>query len=447
MEDQKNMLSRQLALLGLFIFHIFNSPLQAIPPEVALLEKSNVLVQDYQVTTPLSLICPQRADIMAKYIYAKLRDWEVHSDFGMKVYYRHLQVWNNFSEVDSSKRHFEDFVLAFNAILDSIKNEGYKKDLAAVSIGDEGVACNGAHRLAACLLFNKAVATEKVPSSASILDFKYFKELGLEEKYLDAMAIQYCDLQPHTFVMVIYPAAQGKDEEVEQIIGKHAKIVYKKRAPMTQSGGFNFILTAYENKLFVREGRDTDYLRAKMKTLRCFPSEITEKTPLKIYLLEGENLEAIVACKSEIRALFNIKHSSVHSTDTHEEAKILARTLFNSNSLEYLNRREYAPTPLFDAYFEKYREWLASTDRRQEWFCVDGEAVFAAYGLRDCHSFNFLYHGEEQVITCLEGIEKHTKKSIYPAKAIDEIIFNPDNHFFYRGVKFCALPLEGVSDK
>lgn len=72
---------------------------------------------------PQKLITPERADIMAKYIYAKQRDWETSCDFGLKVYHEHLKVLNNCEEEKPCKNNFEDFKVAFDSILTTLKED------------------------------------------------------------------------------------------------------------------------------------------------------------------------------------------------------------------------------------------------------------------------------------------------------------------------------------
>src|SRR5690349_6393004 len=69
---------------------------------------------------PIDLISPQRADLMAKYIYAKHREWETKTSFGSNIYYRHLQVGSDFEEY-LHKLSFDELQKAFNDLLDSIK--------------------------------------------------------------------------------------------------------------------------------------------------------------------------------------------------------------------------------------------------------------------------------------------------------------------------------------
>lgn len=388
-------------------------------------------------TVPLDLVSPRRADLMAKYIYARHRDWKSSCRFGHEIYHRHLLVWNAFWEHDPPKRCFEDFRDAFDRLLDSIRQEGFNASFP-VPLGLNGAICNGAHRTTACLLYGKNLVVEKIPYECSY-GFDYFKSRGLESHYLDAMALQYCELKSNSYVMVVFPSAEGHEKEIEQIINTYAEIVYKKEILFTANGGFNFILTAYENEPFVLEGATNNYPSARHKARLCFPEALTQRNPARVYLLECKQLDLIKACKNKIRALFHISNDSVHSTDTHAEAIVLARALFNKNSIHCLNHKKDASFPLFDHYFAQYRKWLASQKKENEWFCVDSGAVLAAYGLRECSDLDFLHYEKEIAGIDVVGIDSHNCHLHYHAIPLDDILFDPDHYFFYKGIKFCSL--------
>lgn len=390
---------------------------------------------------PLALVSAERADLMAKFIYAKHREWCLETDFGSRIYYAHLKVWNAFFEYDPPKRCFEDFRFAFDNLLDSVRNNGFLASHGLVPMGLNGILCNGAHRVTACLLYNQNVLTETTPYQCSPWGFDYFQARGLEEKYLDAMALQYCELKANCSVLIIFPSADGKENEIENIIKSFAKIVYKKCIPMTETGGLNLILTAYEQEPFVKEEKKSGFITAKIKAKQCFPSTLTAKNPVKAYLLESTCNEHVKACKKEIRALFNIGNDSVHTTDTHAEAIVMARTLFNTNSLHCLNNRKTTYLPKFDDYFDKYRTWLSRNNIYEEWFCIDGGGVLAAYGLRDCNDLDFLHHGDGFYAENEAEFDDHNHQAHHYTLSLDNILFDPDNHFYYHGIKFCSLSL------
>ena len=375
---------------------------------------------------------------MAKYIYAKHREWKTRCPFGRDLYYHHLEVWNQFWEYEPPKNGFEAYFNAFDCLLDDIKLNGFNAS-HAVPRGSNGVICNGAHRVTSCVLYNKKLTVQDLPEACDAYDFRYFQERGLDSKYLDAMALQYCELKPNSYILTIFPSAVGHAKKVERIIKNYAHIVYKKEIPFTVQGGFQLILTAYEHEPFVQEGRQNSYRSARNKAKACFPENLTASNPVRVYLLEADGLALIQACKTKIRAIFKIGNDCLHSTDTHFEAIVLARALFNQNSVHCLNHRKETIFPQFECYFETYRAWLTESQKDSDWFCIDSGAVLAAYGLRECHDLDILHYAPMDFSCGIDGIESHNSELPHHALSLDDILFDPDNYFYYRGVKFCSL--------
>ncbi len=392
------------------------------------------------VCTASECVVPTRADLMVKYIYAKHREWGVTCSFSKDMYYNHLRVWNGFCERIPPKKGFEDFQNSFHEVLDSIKNKGYNPKNGLVLIDKNGAIRTGAHRVAACLCYNKLVYTRETDQMCPDWGFDFFRKQGLEEKYLDAMAIQYCELKPNTYILILFPSAVDHLEEAENLIRKYAKIVYKKSIFLNEIGGLNVILHAYDNEPFISDqGKISTAARNKAKA--CFPPDLVSKNPARIYLVESNALKKIQDCKMEIRNIYKISNHSFHTTDTHEQAIMLSRAFFNKNSIHFLNNGKILEFNNTKKYFDKYKNWIKSTNQNNEWFVVDGSAVMGIYGLRDCNDWDYIHFDNAASTTNIAGISSHNGELKYHVKDKDAILFDPDNYFFYKGIKFCSLPI------
>lgn len=383
--------------------------------------------------SPLQLVVPQRADIMAKYIYAKHREWDTNCLFGERIYYSHLQCWNGFYEDEPPKNTFADYLNAFNSLLDSVKTVGFDSS-HPIPVGRYGVISNGAHRVTASLLYGKEVSTFPLVDERDY-GFGFFEKLGLEPKYIDAMALQYCELKPNTHIIAMFPSVRWCQKEVEEIILRYAKIVHKKKILLTPDGGVNLVLTMYDRELWMGN-IENNYSGARYKAQCCFPDH-KEEQPVYAYLVESQNLDSIKACKAEIRSLFNHFQHCAHATDTHSEAIVLARALFNRNSVHCLNHRKDFFFPRFADFLNEYQAGLSKYEN--DWFCVDGGAVLSAYGLRECNDFDVLHFQPDLPAFDSVFVESHNSYLPFHALPLDDILFDPDHHFFYRGVKFCSL--------
>ena len=69
---------------------------------------------------------------------------------------------------------------------------------------------------------------------------------------------------------------------------------------------------------------------------------------------------------------------------------------------------------------------------------MDASAVLSVYGLRECRDLDFLYRGEN-IETNVLDVNCHNFDAHDYIIGKDEIIFNPENHFYYEGIKFATL--------
>ena len=160
---------------------------------------------------------------------------------------------------------------------------------------------------------------------------------------------------------------------------------------------------------------------------------------MRVYLFESNQPEKVIECKKEIRNLFDIGNHSVHSSDNRKESITLAETLFVPNSIHFLNYAKLAHFNKFESWLKKYRKWIEMNNLNMECFCIDASAILSAYGLRKCADLDYLHHGYDNISTGDNYIASHNSSIHHHVYDKDDIIFNPDNHFYYKNVKFAAL--------
>jgi len=393
---------------------------------------------------PIDLVTSWRFDVIAKYIYAKHRELAVKSDWAKNLYAEHLKVWGNFKESWPPKNGLEDFLASFHATLDSVKKEGFSAHFSCVPIDSRKIISNGAHRLAACLLYNKDVVCKYYSKwHAPIASAEFFKinkkhvKDGLAEKYLDAMALEYCTLKKNTYIAHIFPIAKGKDEEIRSIFTQYGNIVYEKKVYLHHEGPFNFIRMIYDKEDWLGSWHN-DFSAARHDAKKRFPKN---GAPFRIYLFECESLEKVKDCKAKIRKLFGVENYAIHINDTPEQTLTSAQALFNQNSIHMLNYSKLSKFPFFEKYFNEYSKWLKASGVNQEHFCVDSSAILSVYGIRDCKDLDFIHHGydKEANSTGLQFVSSHNAFMMHHTFGLDDIIFNAENYFYYKGLKFAAF--------
>lgn len=382
---------------------------------------------------PWKLFTHRRFDLLAKYIYGKYRDQGIKSDWHRRLYLDHISLANGFVEADGSgKCGRNNFMNVFNSVLDSIKTGGFDEKLPPVPITVENYPIDGSHRVAACMLYGKTLKCAVGGSKANYYDSGWWKKIGLPDKWLDAMALELCRIKKDCFVVVIYPAANGKDEELEKLIQGYGQIWHRKAVYLKKQGPLNLIRQIYYKESWTGNWKN-GFAGAQSKANWCFQRE----GPVRLFIIESA-LPEMRELKVRIRDLYRIENHAVHINDTWDEALHLAEIFFNENSIHFLNHCAIREFKWFNRLLKHYKEWLDKSGANRERFCIDGSSVLAAYGLREARDLDFL-HLDENVITDFREISSHNEEAHLYGTTVDDIILNPENHFYYSGLKFASL--------
>ncbi len=419
------------SILLLLVFSIAYT-LQPIPPlpqpfDNTLRRSDTPAIITYKA---IDLVNKFRLDIMAKYIYAKHREMNVKSDWGLRVYSEHLHVWNNYYEASNpAKNSLSAYLRAFHKTLDSVKAQGFSATTSLVPLGLRSID-DGAHRVTACLLYNKDVLCKQTDNPGHDASSHFFRNkrdyvpTGLAEKYLDAMALTYCELKENTAIVVIFPRAIKDNQRIKKILQNYMHSIYEKEITLKASGPRNFI---------------RNYLEASSKVNQCFTQNRTHSWTIHVFLVEILNQSLMQKAKQEINDALGISQA-VHVTDGHDDTLKLARAVFNQNSIHFLNNANSKDFKNFNDFFTIYKNWLDRNSFDKECFCITGDAVLAAYGIRDCQQLGFIHHGyNNQCSIEISSITDNNSDAYYRTMSKDNILFNPENYFYYRDIKCAAL--------
>jgi len=142
-------------------------------------------------------------------------------------------------------------------------------------------------------------------------------------------------------------------------------------------------------------------------------------------LLDAKNLETVKEMKNKIRALFKVGNHSVHINDTHEDTIRIAKTVFNTNSIHFLNNRK-------SVSFPNYKKLMADI-KPNENEVITGSTVLSLYGLRDCKDIDKIYYNNPPSDSHNQYLKKLYKLTL------DDIVNNPIYHLYYNGFKYVSL--------
>jgi len=386
----------------------------------------------------LKLLNHNRFDVAAKHLYARHRENNYDTLFGKDVYENHLGVWNNFNELDNpNKDCYEDFEYEFDRILDSIKETGFDSSLGTLPITEHMSLLNGGHRLAASILYDKEVEchiAESLGEGQLDCSSHYFRSKGLSPFYLDSMAVEYASMDEDTKVITIFPSAtiQNKMGEVLNILEKHCEIIHVKQFPHKNIGPLNIIRQLYLGEDWGL-GWNENFAGFARKAELCF----TNDAPVVAFLVKISDSKGPVELKEDIRSIFGCGKHSCHINDTHEETMRIVRVFFNDNSIHHLNNSNYIYYSKFQEQFEYYKKYITDNNLNPDKYCITASSVLSTYGLREGQDLDYLHDGD--TIDGHEDIHSHNQEIHNYTKTRDDIIYNPNNHFWYDGVKIASL--------
>ncbi len=390
-------------------------------------------------------INPYRFDLFAKYIYILYRERKLRTEWGETIYKEHIRAFNNFFEDDDSgKTSSYMYLHAFNSLIAPYNEEADFNPSYLIPLDENDCPLDGSHRLALSAYYKKPINIIRMkslkPHNSYVFDYKFFINKGLKSKYSDFIALEYAKFNVNTYLLCAFPIIETS-LSFESVIYEHADVYYKKDIYLTKTGQLNTVLSLYKDEAWLGDV-ENEFAGAKYKVDMCFNSS---SKPLKIYLLVAKSPEKIIQLKSSLRNLFNLGKHSLHINDCHEQTTKLAKLFFNHQSIDHINSSSPIRLNNFLSYFTSFSKWIEANSLDKDNFCVSGSAVLSAFGLRDCYDLDFLVTDKQGTQVCNKPMischNEHFLKYIDKSVSIDDIVFNPENHFYIDGIKFLALDI------
>lgn len=360
-----------------------------------------------KTVSPIDLLTHKRFDVVIKYMYAS----NLSSAFYKSAYREHLKVWNNFYEGNPRKSGFEDFDNTFRSIINNEVEE-------PVPVNREGHIANGSHRLASALYHQRPINVRSTNSNENypiLADYNVFAEKGLSQTIMKRTALEYAKLKPNTHIICLFPIAHTRIQEVMNIINEYCNVFYHSSEVLNSEGQLGLM-----KEIYLKDGWANEQ-GIRTKGNQCFRGHGN----ITFVLVDAKDLETVKEMKNKIRALFNVGNHSVHINDTHDETIRIAKTVFNDNSIHFLNNRK-------NVLFQNYKR-LMNGMKPNDNTVITGSSVLSLYGLRDCKDIDLIYYNNAPANSHNQYLETYYKLSL------DDIVNNPRYHLYYNGFKYVSL--------
>ena len=394
-----------------------------------------------------------RIDIVIGLIYNDYYHHKYNTNYHKKLYIEYKRSWNNLKENGCIGE--ENFINRFERIIDSIKT--LKKNTSPVPLIEYHYNNNvdkwifdGFHRVSTCMYHNIKLNTTikeikhlnmNYPLPKSLwwkhywypLNINYFQYKNtqnysaLDPTYINYIMFYYLlNIKKKFSVIISY-----EGDITEYLNNFH--IIFKTKINIPNN---NFQKNLIELLYYKDKWPKQCYIQ---KSEDCFIGK-----DLIIYFINYENLNFIKNEKTKIRKIFNRQQHSIHSTDNQHESNDLVY-LLNMNTINFLSLTPslFNNFKNFNYLLCKLREYCKKYNLDTNKLCITSSSVLSVYGIRDCRDMDLFIDKEYENNFKNSQFDHHNKYTVdghYPYH-FEDIIYNPNNHFYYKGFKFCNLSI------
>ena len=381
---------------------------------------------------PNQLLTCNRFDLSFKLIFLETIGHDIK--FAQDIYEKHIKALSlgKFIEPGNiEKNSIEKYCEEFENIFHDISNHGFDKNQSIIPLSKNGSIANGSHRVASAIILGKEVDCANIEVDDHIYDYNFFYKRNVPIEIMDAAAMAFVKYATNVFIAIIWPAAVGKNQEIDEIL---KNIVYKKEVKLNANGAHNLISQIYYGEEWIGSVEDS-FKGSQGKLVECFKSF----EPVRFVVFQSDFFDEVTQMKEKIRNIFNIGKHSIHITDTSQETLRVARMAFNDNSIHFLNHAKPNKYISTSQKVGKFKEFLNKNKLNSSDVLLDSSITLSAYGLREARDTDFLCANNEKIKYKFESINTHDEELDHYEEGKLEMIYNQNLHFYFNDIKFISL--------
>ena len=302
----------------------------------------------------------------------------------------------------------------------------------------------------------------------------------IDEQYLDYILQEYCSYNKNIFLLIVWPVTYNHEKIFFDIYGKYGKILYKKEIPIKNMGFKNILHFISDKKnhpwgeklwfaephryinpltIYVFETKnitEINNIEKKKYLIKIFNNNTNHINNIEkrgglnnLYITTKAKRECreVLAknnCVKEVRGLNNRNYSH-HVNDEHYETVELSRIFFNKNSIFAINNCNI--NFKCKSFNEKYKRYVKFINNNKwgniEDFCLNNSSILSQFGLRQSRDIDYLHNQAFEIAKQIPEPEisshNYVVKSVNSNININELVYNPNNYFWYKNIKFCTL--------
>lgn len=390
--------------------------------------------KEYQIIrkNPIELLTWNRLDLAFKLFY--LDNKNKLKDLAEEVYYQDIksQTLGSFKERGNDQKYcFKKYIKEFETIYEDIKNNGFNETKTIVPLSEVGTIINGAHRVASAIHLGKQIICVNTKLPIMTCDYKYFYERGVSEDVLDVVVQKFIEYAENTYIAFLWPSGKGNKDEAED---KFLNVVYKKKISLTPNGAFNLLYELYKHMDWVGD-KSNRFKGVQQKLIECFPNF----EPFNVIIFQVKSLEKVKEIKKEVRKIYNLGFSSIHITDTKEEAIRISKLILNKNGIHFLNYAKPIKSNFVIEQLAGFKIFIQNNNIDSKDILIDGSFILSLYGLREAKDIDYLIDDNSKIETLHEYKEVHDSELKYHGVTKFELLYDQSFHFWFDELKFVSF--------
>lgn len=386
-----------------------------------------------------NLITSKRIDLIAKMKYVMSKDINYDGSFFSDLYDAHIDAYTCGTFVEKTQKETKNtkqaYIDTFNFLIENIKRNGIDPNKSIIPVGKDNGIMDGAHRVSIAAYYDLDVPIVRFNNLDANDDAFFFEKRLLKESYLNYLINEYCDLKENIYTACLWPIANQKENLhhlVDEKFMSCSKIVYKKKINMNIHMLRNFMIQVYSGFDWLG-ALDSHFFGAS-----TYAEKVNDESGyLTLYILEGASLDKIKDVKNEIRELYGYGNSTMHISDTHEEAMSIIQMLLNDNSLHCLKYAEPDKYKKFNIDIENLKKEIKLNNISINDFVLDSGSILALYGLRETNDIDYISKNSFSFTN--PKIQMHDESEYYYNVSKYDLLNNPENYLYYYGLKFVCI--------
>lgn len=342
------------------------------------------------------------------------------------------QTMGTYKELgNDEKDSFEAYVKEFEKTYNDIKFNGFDEEKSLIPVSKSIAIINGAHRLASAIHLSKGVSCVKLDSPDMICGYNNYYKKNTSTAHIENAVNTFLEYSNNCYIAFLWPS--GKHNE-KKCLSKFSNIIYKKEVSLTPIGAKNLLIELYKHMDWVGSEQN-GYSDVKKKLIECFPKFL----PFSVVVFQSANLDKVREIKEAVREVNGIGFSSIHITDTKQEAIDISKLLFNSNGLHFLNYAKPYKYILERNKLKSFKEFLDQNKIDANDALIDGGLSLALYGLRKSNDIDFFVSESRNIKVFINNIDEQDSELKFHQVDKEELIHNPKYHFIYNGLKIMSF--------